>query len=72
MKATTNSAYSKSVVMHRRIGSTVYLINAYVKNDAAETIEEKVLRLVKNDLQHEPGHAKISTLQAGWLSERSS
>ncbi len=72
MKATANSQYSKSAVMRRRIGSTVYLINAYVKNDAAETIEQKVLRLVKNDLQHAPDHAKMSTLQAGWLSERSS
>ncbi len=55
----------------KRIGSTVYLINAYVKNDAGETIEQKILRLVKNDL-HLSKPVIMELPQAGRLPERGS
>ena len=69
MNATANT---KVMTRRKRIGSTVYVINAYLKNDAGETIEQKILRLVKNDL-HLSGSPVIMELpQAGRLPERGS
>ncbi len=62
----------ESFVFHRRIGSTTYKVGIHFNPQAEEALDDKVLRLVKNDLQHAPDHAKMDTLQAGWLSERSS
>jgi len=56
----------------KRIGSTVYEIEVYVKNDAAETIEEKIMRLVRNDLNPTPSHAMIDMPQTSRLPERGS
>jgi len=58
--------------MRRRIGSTTYNVGIFFNPDAKETLDEKVRRLLINDLQCPPGNAKIETLQAGWLSERGS
>ena len=62
---------------HRRIGSTVYEVEVYVKKDTAETIEQKIMRLIRNDLNPASSHVKMSTPQTGWLqaherAERSS
>jgi hypothetical protein len=35
--------------MTRRIGNTTYLVKVYLSENATETFEEKVLRLVRND-----------------------
>ena len=35
----------------KRIGSTVYSVNVSFKQDAKETIDEKILRLMRNDAQ---------------------
>jgi len=35
----------------KRIGSTVYSVNVSFKHDAKETIDEKILRLMRNDVQ---------------------
>ena len=35
--------------MTRRIGNTTYKVRVYLSENATETFEEKVLRLVKND-----------------------
>ena len=58
--------------VRKRIGSTVYYVKVYVKNCAAETVEDKILRLVKNDLNLAPSLAKMDTPQTGRLPERSS
>jgi hypothetical protein len=63
---------NESITMRKRIGSTVYLTNVYFNNDAAETIEEKLLRLMKNDLHLSAEPAKMEVPQIGRLSERSS
>jgi len=59
-------------VLHRRIGSTNYRARVFYNPDAKETLEEKVRRLLKNDLHSAPGGAKLELLQAGWLPERGS
>ena len=35
--------------MTRRIGNTTYLVKVYLSENATETFEEKMLRLVRND-----------------------
>ncbi len=62
----------ESFVLRRRIGSTVYKVGIHFKQDAKETLEDKIRRLLKNDLQCPPGPVKMESLQAGWLSERGS
>ena len=43
---------SKPMKMRKKIGSTVYLIDVYFKNDdAAETMDEMILRLIKNEAE---------------------
>ena len=58
-------------VLQRRIGSTLYKVGIHFNPNAKEALNEKVLRLLKNDLQTAPEHAKMESLQADWLSERS-
>jgi len=56
--------------MCKRIGSTVYEVEVYVKKCAGETAEEKIMRLIRNDLNLTPGHGKMSMPQTGRLPER--
>ncbi len=69
MSATENT---KVTTMRKRIGSTVYVTNVYLKNDAGETIDEKILRLIRNDLNLSAGPVIIELPQTGRLSERGS
>ena len=62
----------ESSVLYRRIGSTHYRVGIHFNPNAQETLNEKVLRLTKNDLQSAPQNATMKPLQADWLSERSS
>ena len=72
MDQTIKSAASKPFVMKKRIGSTTYNVGIFFKEDAKETLDEKVRRLLVNDLQNEPDNGTIKPLQADWLSERGS
>ena len=56
-------------VIHRRIGSTTYRSRIFFSPNAKETLDEKVRRLLKNELQSAPSNATMEALQAGWLSE---
>ena len=58
--------------MNKRIGSTVYEVEVYVKNHAGETAEKKIMRLINNDLNLVPGHGKMRLPQTGRLPERGS
>jgi hypothetical protein len=58
--------------INRRIGSTVYEVEVYVKKCAGETAEEKIMRLIRNDLNLAPGHGKMMLPQTGRLPERGS
>ena len=59
-------------VLHRKIGSTHYKIGIHFSPDAKETLDDKVRRLLKNDLKAASENVKMGSLQAGWLSERGS
>jgi len=59
-------------VFQRRIGSTIYRVRLNFNPEAKETLDEKIVRLLKNDLQAAPENVKMEPLQAGWLSERGS
>lgn len=56
----------------KRIGNSVYVVNAYFKKDNAETFSEKVLRIIKNDLQFSTNGVIMESPQTGGLLERSS
>jgi len=59
-------------VLHKKIGSTFYKVNIYYNNTNQESLENKILRLIKNDLNFSQKNATIESLQAGFLPERSS
>ena len=59
-------------VFRRRIGSTTFKVGIHFNEEARETINDKVLRMLKNDLQSLPNCATMKPLQAGWLPERGS
>ena len=40
---------NNTVTLRKRIGSTVYVTKVHVKNDAAETMDDKILRLIRNE-----------------------
>ena len=56
----------------KRIGSTVYEVGVYFNQDAKETMNEKILRLIKNDLNYPQKNDIIGMPQTGRLPERSS
>ena len=36
-------------ILNRRIGSTNFTVNVHCSNTAAETLEDKIIRLIRND-----------------------
>ena len=56
----------------KRIGSSLYKVNVYFSKENKETIDDKILRLAKNDLNMTLTCATIKGLQTGQLSKRSS
>ena len=44
------STHAEPLKMHKRIGSTVYEVRVYFNQDAKETMDSKILRLIKNDV----------------------
>jgi hypothetical protein len=67
----SNSAPEPSVIQ-RRIGSTLFNVNIFFNESAKETLEGKIIRLLKNDLQAMPRDGTMGTLLTGRLPERSS
>jgi hypothetical protein len=77
-KATNAVAKTQDEFIHaeplnaqKRIGSTVYELKVYVKSSTGETAEEKILRLIRNDLNLAPSHVNMNMPQTSRL-ERSS
>ena len=70
LKQTTEAP--EQFVTQRRIGSTLYRVRARFSEHSRETLDEKIIRLLKNDLNAGSKHAKVKALQTGWLSEGSS
>ena len=58
--------------INRRIGSTNYKVKVYFSDTERETMEEKILRMVKNDaMQSATECAIMNTPQMSRQSERS-
>ncbi|MCL2153834.1 MAG: transposon-encoded TnpW family protein [Oscillospiraceae bacterium] len=55
--------------MRKRIGSTVYDVNLYFNPEAKEKIQDKIIRLVKNDLNTYPSDGKMDTSPTSRLPE---
>lgn len=71
IKAETITAAPEPSVIQRRIGSTLFNVNIFYNKNASETLEEKIIRLLKNDLQAMPRNGTMEPLQAVRLPERS-
>jgi hypothetical protein len=52
-KSTAQGNFTPATMLNarKRIGSTVYVKNVYLKEDAVESMQDKILRLVKNDCE---------------------
>ena len=58
--------------MNRRLGSTTYKITVHFSNDATETLEDKILRLIRNEATTDgPECGIIDVSQMSRQSERS-
>jgi hypothetical protein len=68
MRTTTPEPF----VLHRQIGSTAYRVRLHFNTDAKETLDDKVLRLLKNDLCQSSSHVTMGLSQTSRLPERSS
>ncbi|HBU12595.1 MAG TPA: hypothetical protein DEB31_07700 [Clostridiales bacterium] len=58
--------------MRKRIGSTVYEVNIHFNQDAKETMDDKILRLIRNDLNKVAAGVNMAVPQTSRLPERSS
>ena len=62
----------KENVITRRIGSTTYKLKVHFSENATETMEEKILRMIKNEsLTNDVGCGIIESPQMSRQSERS-
>ena len=69
---TAESRVSETNIFNKRIGSTHYKVNVFFNASSKETLKEKALRLMINDLSFDSKRATMQPLQADWLPERSS
>ncbi len=60
------------LTMCKRIGSTVYEVNLCFNQDTKETMEDKILRVIRNDLNNPPADGNMAVPQANRPPERSS
>ena len=56
----------------KRLGSTVYEVNVYFNQDAKEGMEDKILRLIKNEYNYSQRNGIMELPQMNRLPERSS
>jgi len=59
-------------ILTKRIGSTVYRVGIHFDRNVKESLDAKILRLLKNDLNTASSHDTMEPLQAGCLPERGS
>jgi hypothetical protein len=71
-KESSNIQTARPIVTRKRIGSTTYEVRSYFNPQAKETVEEKLLRIIKNDLTFRQNRGIIDMSQTAGLSERSS
>ena len=65
-----NNAQSSRFV--QRIGSTIYTVNIFSKEDSKESLEDKMFRMMQSDLTNERFCGNIRVPQADALPERGS
>ena len=66
------SQNTNSTIMTRRIGNTTYKVRAFFKEDESETMEDKILRLIRREGLASPQNCgKIDMPQMSRQSERS-
>ena len=58
-----------NIFLSKRIGSTTYHVGVYFNHESRKTFQDKILRLVRNDLNLAPLSAKIELPQTGRLFE---
>jgi len=63
---------TEPTILRKQIGSTTYTVSVHFNQAVKETLKEKIMRVIKNDLQSQAKHGIMESLQAGWLPERSS
>jgi hypothetical protein len=54
---------------NQRIGSTTYRVSVFFPAEETETLEAKIVRLIKNDLNNQPDNVTMGLLQTGWLPD---
>lgn len=65
-------ADKNAVFLTRHIGNTTYKVRVYLSETAEETMEDKILRLIRNDgLTNEDTRAILNVPQVSRQSERS-
>jgi len=50
MRGTMSESKEKCIFMTKRIGSTVFKVRVYLAEDGTETAEEKMLRIIQNEV----------------------
>ena len=71
-KAEREKINAQSSRFCQRIGSTVYTVNIYFKEDSKESLEDKMFRMMQSDLTNERICGNIIMPQADALPERGS
>jgi hypothetical protein len=71
-KAERQEINARSGRFNHRIGSTIYRVSIYWGAPASESLEDKILRMMKMDLQNPEKRGIMTPLQTVRLPERSS
>jgi len=53
---TQGNAHAEPVKLRKRIGSTTFIVNVHFSNDSKESVEDKVLRLIKREVRDSAWH----------------
>jgi hypothetical protein len=62
----------KKLQIEKKIGGTIYRVNAFFNEESGETFSDKVLRLAQKDLTFGEVCGKLCLPQTGRLPERDS
>ena len=72
MTKNSTSSTARQYSYRRRIGSTVYRVNVVIPTEGTETMEEKILRMIRNEgSANGPECGIMSVPQVSPQSERS-
>jgi len=72
MNANNNRTTDAAQTFYRRVGNTVFKVRVFFSENAAETLEDKILRIVRNSGDHFGEKYDIMTVpQMSRQSERS-